>query len=214
MRIKGAILAVEAVVFDIGNVLIEWNPERFYDAKLGQARREAMFQAVDLHGMNELVDAGGPFKETIYGWAERYPEWRTEIRWWFDHWIEMASPQIEGSIRLLRALRAKGVPVFALTNFGTDSFAYAQTQYDFLREFDRAYVSGHLRLTKPDPAIYAAVEADCGIALGGLLFVDDRADNIAAAKARGWQVHLFSDWQGWAARLVSEGLLSVGEAGL
>jgi 2-haloacid dehalogenase len=207
-------LAVQAVVFDIGNVLIEWNPERFYDGRLGGARRQEMFAAVDLHGMNELVDAGGPFKETIYGWAERYPEWRTEIRWWFDHWIEMASPRIEGSIRLLRALRGKGVPVFALTNFGTDSFAYAQTQYDFLGEFDRAYVSGHLGLTKPDAAIYAAVEADCGIAAEALLFADDRGENIAAAKARGWQVHLFTDWQGWGERLVAEGLLTRAEAGL
>jgi 2-haloacid dehalogenase len=207
-------LAVQAVVFDIGNVLIEWNPERFYDGRLGAARRQEMFQAVDLHGMNELVDAGGPFRETIYGWAERYPAWAEEIRWWFDHWIEMASPRIEGSIHLLRALRAKGVPVFALTNFGTDSFAYAQTQYDFLGEFDRAYVSGRMKLTKPDPAIYAAVEADCGVAPGGLLFADDRADNIAAAAVRGWQTHLFSDWQGWAGRLVAEGLLSRDEAGL
>ena len=206
-------MAVAAVVFDIGNVLIEWNPERFYDARLGEARRKAMFAGVDLHGMNELIDAGGPFRDTVYGWADRYPEWQAEIRWWFDHWIEMASPRIEGSIRLLRALRAKGVPVFALTNFGTDSFAYAQTQYDFLTEFDRAYVSGHLGVTKPDPAIYQAVEADCGIAPGALLFADDRADNIAAAAARGWQTHLFTGWQGWAERLVAEDLLTRTEAG-
>ena len=204
----------EAVVFDIGNVLIEWNPERFYDARIGADARRRMFAEVDLHAMNDVIDAGGPFRETIYDCAERYPQWTTEIRWWFDHWIDMASPRIDGSVALLRALRRKGVPVFALTNFGIQSFAYAQTQYDFLSEFDRAYVSGHLGVIKPNPAIYAAVEADCGVAPQGLIFADDRADNIAAAAARGWQTHQFTTWQAWAARLVEVGLLDKTEAGL
>lgn len=203
-----------AVVFDIGNVLITWNPERFYDAQLGEARRRELFAAVDLHGMNDRIDAGALFRETIYELADQTPEWATEIRWWYDHWIDMAAPRIEHSIALLRALRAKGVPVFALTNFGIHSFAYAKTQYDFLGEFDRAYVSGHMGVIKPDPAIYRMVEQDCGIAPEALLFTDDRADNIAAAAARGWQVHLFEGPQGWAERLVAAGLLTAAEAGL
>ncbi len=207
-------MTIEAVIFDIGNVLIEWNPERFYDWQIGRAEREALFAEVDLHAMNEEIDAGGLFKETIYAWADRYPDWGDEIRMWFDNWIDMASPRIEGSIALLRALRLRGVPVFALTNFGLHSFAYAQTQYDFLAEFDRAYVSGRLGVTKPDPRIYDLVEADCGIAPGRLLFTDDRAENIAAAEARGWQCHTFDGWQGWARRLVAEGLLEPAEAGL
>jgi hypothetical protein len=63
----------------------------------------------------------------------------------------------------MRALRAKGTPVFALTNFGIESFAYAQTQYDFLNEFDRFHVSGHMRCIKPAPRIYEMVEEDCGL---------------------------------------------------
>ena len=203
---------IEAVIFDIGNVLIEWQPERHYDSIMPRARREAMFAAVDLHAMNDAIDRGAPFRETIYAEAEKHPEWRAEIRRWHDDWIHMASPAIPHSVRLLRALRAKGVPVFALTNFGIESFAYAQTQYDFLSEFDRAYVSGQMAVIKPDAEIYARVEADCGIAPGGLLFADDRADNIAAAAARGWQTHLFAGSEGWAARLVAEGLLSTEEA--
>ena len=121
---------IEAVIFDIGNVLIEWQPERFYDATIGPEARRRMFAEVDLHAMNDVVDAGGPFRETIYKAAARHPEWEAAIRQWHDNWIEMASPRIEGSIALLRALRAKGVPVLALTNFGIDSFAYAQTQYE------------------------------------------------------------------------------------
>lgn len=204
----------EAVVFDIGNVLIEWNPERFYDAKIGPEARRRMFAEVDLHGMNDLIDAGGPFRDTVYDWALKFPDWSPQIRWWFDHWIEMASPRIDSSVALLRALRAKGVPVFALTNFGIHSFDYAKTQYDFLSEFDRTYVSGHLGVIKPDPAIYAAVEADCRLPPGRLIFADDRADNIAAARTRGWQTHLFTGWQPWAQCLVGAGLLTKAEAGL
>lgn len=207
-------LQPQAVIFDIGNVLIEWNPERFYDSRLGVDKRRAMFAAVDLHAMNDRIDAGALFRETIYETAAAHPEWETEVRWWFDHWIDMASPRIEHSIALLRALRAKGVPVFALTNFGIHSFAFAQTQYDFLSEFDRAYVSGHMGVIKPDPQIFAMVEQDCGLAPDRLIFADDRQDNIAAAAARGWRVHQFSTPTGWARRLVDEGLLTEQEAGL
>lgn len=202
----------QAVIFDIGNVLIEWQPERYYDERIGRDRREAMFAAVDLHGMNEAVDAGAPFRETIYACADANAEWATEIRWWHDHWSDLATPRIEHSITLLRRLRDKGIPVFALTNFGDDTFSYAQTQYEFLNEFDRAYVSGRMRMTKPGPAIYAAVEADCGITPAALLFTDDRAENIAAAAARGWQTHLFTSPARWGDALCRAGLLTPEEA--
>lgn len=205
-------MPTQAVVFDIGNVLIEWQPERFYDRAIGADRRRAMFDQVDLHAMNDRVDMGGHFTDTIYATADAYPDWNTEIRMWHDHWIELAQPEIPRSVRLLRALRCKGVPVFSLTNFGIQSFEYAATHYPFLREFDRQYISGHLKVIKPDPKIYEVVETDSGVAPGALLFTDDRPDNIAMAASRGWQTHLFQGPDGWAARLVDEGLLTEKEA--
>ena len=204
----------QAVIFDIGNVLTRWQPEAFYDRVIGEDRRRALFAEVDLHHMNDLVDAGALFRETIYDWADRTPHWRAEIRLWYDRWIELASPRIEGSIALQRALRAKGVPVFALTNFGKYSFEEALPKMDFLTDFDRLYVSGRMGVIKPDPRIYEMVEDDCGLPPASLLFTDDRADNITAAARRGWRTHQFESWQGWAARLVAEGLLTPKEAGL
>ncbi|WP_420863922.1 HAD family hydrolase [Algirhabdus cladophorae] len=201
-----------AVVFDIGNVLIEWQPERHYDAVIGPVRRKAMFEAVDLHGMNDRVDRGAPFKETIYETAQLYPEWRSEIRMWYDQWIHMAQPAIDRSVRLLRALRSEGVPVFALSNFGIDSFAYAQTQYQFLKEFDRKYISGHMATAKPDAEIYQMLEEDTGLSGADLLFADDRDENIDAAVARGWHGHLFRSPQGWAECLIGHGLLTSDQA--
>ena len=202
----------QAVVFDIGNVLIEWHPERFYDRVIGEDRRRAMFASVDLHGMNDRVDLGGHFTETIHATADEYPEWRAEILMWHDNWIELASPAIPHSIRLQRALRAKGIPVFSLTNFGIQSFDYAATHYPFLRDFDRQYISGHMQVIKPDPTIYQMLEQDCGVPPEALIFTDDRTDNIAMADSRGWQTHLFTGPQGWADRLVATGLLTAEEA--
>jgi len=202
----------EAVIFDIGNVLIEWQPERFYDRVIGPERRRAMFEAVDLHAMNDQVDRGHHFTDTIYKAADDYPEWRDEIRMWHDNWIELATPEIPHSVRLLRALRSRGVQVFALTNFGIESFDYAVTQFPFLSEFDRAYVSGHMKVIKPDPRIYEMLEQDCGIAPGALIFADDRADNIDMARSRGWQTHHFQGPQGWADALVAAGLLTTEQA--
>lgn len=207
-------MPIDAVIFDIGNVLTRWQPEAFYDRVIGEERRRALFAAVDLHRMNDLIDEGALFRETIYDWAARHPAWAQEIRWWYDRWIELATPRIDGSIRLQRALRAKGVPVFALTNFGRHSFDEAVPKLDFLMDFDRHYVSGRMGVIKPDPRIYQMVEEDCGIAPDRLIFTDDREDNIAAAAARGWQVHHFTGWEGWAWRLVDEGLLTRAEAGL
>jgi 2-haloacid dehalogenase len=199
---------VQAVVFDIGNVLIEWQPERFYDRVIGAERRRAMFAAIDLHGINDVIDRGGNFRETIYAAAETHPDWRDEVRMWHDRWIEMAAPAIDHSVRLLRALRAAQTPVFALTNFGIQTFEVAEPVYPFLREFDRRYISGHMGVIKPEARIYEMVEADCGVPPEDLLFADDRIDNINIAAARGWQVHHFDGPQGWADRLVAEGLLT------
>lgn len=205
-------MSVDAVVFDIGNVLIGWQPEVFYDREIGKQRREEMFAAVDLHAMNDAVDRGANFRDTIYAMADQTPEFADEIRMWHDRWIELASPVIPLSVTLLRTLRAKGIPVFALTNFGIQSFDYAVSIYRFLEEFDRAYVSGHMGVIKPEPRIYDMVEQDCGIAPNRLIFKDDRADNIAAAAARGWQTHHFTGPEGWAAKLVEIGALTAEEA--
>lgn len=203
---------IEAVIFDIGNVLVEWQPERFYDRTIGEDRRRRLFAEVDLAGMNERVDMGEDFAATIYAMAEAHPEWRDEIRMWHDNWIEFFAPVIPHSLELLRALRAKGVPVFALSNFGVGSFALATRHYPWLDEFDRRYISGDLRVMKPDPRIYQIVEDDCGIEPAALLFADDKAANVEAAEARGWQGHVFDGPAGWGRRLVAEGLLTGEEA--
>lgn len=202
----------QAVVFDIGNVLIEWQPERFFDSVIGADRRRAMFATVDLHAMNDRVDSGETFRDVITETARATPEWYDEIMLWHDRWLDMASPAIDHSVRLMAALQSRNIPVFSLTNFGIQTYALAATRYPFLRHFDRDFISGHLGVIKPDPAIYAALEETSGFPPQALLFTDDRIDNINAAAQRGWQTHHFTGPQGWADRLVSAGLLTKDDA--
>lgn len=203
---------IQAVVFDIGRVLIEWDPERFYARELGEARAKEFFETVPIHAMNERVDLGESWADSVAALAAEHPAWAEAISHWHDRWIELASPAIPHSVRLLHALKARGTPVFALTNFGADTYQHAATHYPFFHAFDRAFVSGRLRLAKPDPRIYGAVERDSGFSGDALLFTDDRPENVEAASARGWKTHLFEGPDGLAARLVAEGLLSEEEA--
>ncbi|MCG6901435.1 MAG: HAD family phosphatase [Rhodobacter sp.] len=201
-------MTIEAVIFDIGNVLVEWHPERMFDAVIGRERRVALFADVDLAAMNDRVDLGEEISEVVPELARAHPEYHDDIMLWHSNWLDMLKPDIPLSAVLLRALRAKGVAVHALSNFGTSTLALAEQHFPVLKEFDSRYVSGHLRMMKPDPAIYAAVEQGTRVAPAGLFFIDDRSENIAAAKARGWQTHLFETPEGLAERLVAEGLLT------
>ena len=205
-------MKVSAVIFDIGNVLIGWAPEQFLDAAIGADRRQAFFDAVPILAANTAIDRGEPFPDTIIKLADQHPDWTAEITLWHTRWLDMVSPEITRSVRLLRALRRQNIPVFALSNFGAETFEIAKERYPFLAEFDQHYISGVMRLIKPDPAIYAALEAGSGMAPETLLFADDLPENISAAAVRGWQVHLFDGPQGWADCLVAQGLLSQDQA--
>ncbi|MDQ7069985.1 MAG: HAD-IA family hydrolase [Rhodobacterales bacterium] len=205
-------MQIDAVVFDIGKVLIEWDPEGFFDRAVGEARRRALFETVDLYAMNDCVDMGSAMKPSTDALALEHPDFADEIAMWHDNWIDMASPAIDHSTRLLRALRAKGKRVFALTNFGVDRLELATRHYPFLGDFEARFVSGELEMMKPDPAIYAVLEGATKIDPTRILFTDDRPENIATAAARGWQTHLFEGPAGWAQSLVSNQLLTQSEA--
>jgi 2-haloacid dehalogenase len=202
----------QAVIFDIGNVLIAWQPERYFDRLCGPARSAAMFCDVDVAAMMNRIDAGADFAAEAARMAVAQPQYAAELLHFRDKWCDIAQPAIDHSVRLLLALKTRGVPVFALSNFGAQNFPLSVAQFPFLRQFDRAYISGEMGLIKPDPAIYAAVEQDCGLPPGALLFADDRAENITAAAHRGWQVHHFTGASGLATRLITAGLLTPDEA--
>ena len=205
-------MPIDAVIFDIGHVLVEWHPTRMYDATIGKARRKELFANVDLMAMNDRIDLGEDIADMVVETAAKHPEYHDEIMLWNTGWLDMLSPDLPHSAKMLRALRAKSTPVFALSNFGVSTLELAERQFPVLTEFDHRFVSGHLKMMKPDPAIYAHVEAHVTQAPDTLFFIDDRPENIAAAAARGWHTHLFEHPAGLAERLVAEGLLTLAEA--
>ena len=197
----------KAAVFDLGNVLLQWNPEAYYDEIVGPERRKAFFAQVPVGRLNDRSDLGENLSDLVEEFAPLYPGWEREIQMWWEDWPKICAPEIPGSVTLLRRLKERGVPVFSLTNFGVQTLGIAQKNYPFLTLFDREFVSGALQVMKPDVGIYEALEQGTGLSGAELIFADDRADNIEAARARGWQTHLFENPKGWEAALVDAGLL-------
>ncbi len=200
-------MAIDAVIFDIGHVLVEWHPERPFDRILGCARRKDLFARIDFESMNVRCDMGADLDEEMRTLVASHPDCADDIMIWRTHWMEMLAPDLPQSARILRALRSRRTPVHALSNFGSMTFELAERRYPVLSEFDRRFISGHLGMIKPDPAIYAYVEKELALTPSRLFFTDDRQENIEAADARGWQTHLFETPSGLADRLYSEGLL-------
>lgn len=198
---------VEAMVWDIGNVFAIWEPEGYYDTLIGPEKRAQLFAEAGLHEMNEAIDLGTNGRDAAYALAEKFPQWASEIRRWHDDWAETFRQPVAGSADLLYATKARGVRTVALSNFGAENLEVARDLHPVLREFDQEFVSAHLGVAKPDPAIYEALELGTGLSGAALLFTDDKAENIAVAAARGWKTHLFEGAEGLAERLKAEGLL-------
>ncbi|MEM1266832.1 MAG: HAD family hydrolase [Pseudomonadota bacterium] len=196
----------KAVVFDIGNVLMAWDPGRLYRQVATEAEWAALKAEVDLDAMNLEVDRGAPFRETVEATAARHPAHAALIRLWHTRWPEMFGPPIAGSWQILNHLQARQIPVFALTNFGRETFQLARGLYPELDQFDRAFVSGELGLLKPAAEIYARLEQETGLSGPDLFFTDDRQGNVEAARQRGWQGHVFEGADGLQAALSRVGL--------
>lgn len=202
----------KAVVFDIGNVLMEWHPERLYARLIPDpAARQAFFDETQIFEMNLEVDRGAPFKEFIYAHAAKFPQYEALIRAWHDKWIEMAAPAIDGTVSILRTLKKRGVTVCALSNFGVESFAYACTVYPFLTEFDIPVISGREETIKPEPRIYEILEERSGLIGQDLFFMDDAPKNVAAARARFWQAEIFTSPRLLGQQLYARGLIGESE---
>ncbi len=199
---------VEAVVWDIGNVIGIWDPESYYDERFGRERREQFFAETGIHDVNLRLDQGAPARQTLAEHAARHQDYAEEIRLWFDDWGAMFTEPVPGTAELFREVKSTGVKMLALSNFWVETLPIAKQLHPVLKEFDEEYVSGHLGLMKPEAGIYIALEEGSGLTGEALIFTDDKAENIAAAEARGWKGHLFDGADGWRARLVAEGVLS------
>lgn len=201
-----------AMVFDIGEVLVRWDPHRVYQRLIPDPDARAQFFAeVMPPEINASFDRGVPMQEGLEARAAQFPDHADLIRAWWTEWPAMFGPVIEGSVACLRALKAKGTPVYGLSNFAAETMVIAQRMVPALTEFDVLVVSAHVKANKPEPAIYAALEEQVPEPPEALFFADDKLDNVAAAQARGWTGHHFTGAEGLQAALIAHDLLSAEE---
>jgi 2-haloacid dehalogenase len=197
----------DTVVFDIGNVLIQWDPRVLYREIFPDPQDMAHFlEVVCPPEFNLSLDRGRSFKDAIAERLELHPEHAEAIVAWDERWHEMVPGEIADSVAVLQELRTGGVPLYAITNFSREKFAECEIRFPFLKEaFDDVVVSAHEGILKPDPAIYRVLFARNEIVPEQTIFIDDSAANVAAARDFGMHAHHFSGADGLRAVLAEHG---------
>jgi len=181
------------VVFDFGGVLVDWDPFPAVAHGMGEAEARRFFAEFDFHGWNLGPDEGQSWDDAMAALAASHPEFAEHGAAYRTHFRHALVGEIPGTAQILRELHAAGTPLVGLTNWSDELYhAHAPDRYDFVALFDDVIVSGTEKLAKPDPGIYRLVEERTGAPLSAWVFVDDRADNVAAARELGMDGILFT----------------------
>lgn len=201
-------IRASAVVFDIGRVLFEWNLRHLY-AKLidDPAELDWFLAEVVTEDWHYQCDAGRPLAEMVPERIARFPGHAHLIEAYPTRFNETIPGPVSGTHAIVGRLAARGVPLYALTNFGAEFWAGFRPLQPIFDLFADIVVSGEERCAKPDPQIYKIAERRFGHLPQALFFTDDNPANVAAAQARGWQAHLFTDAASLEAALRALGLL-------
>lgn len=189
------------MVFDLGGVLIDWDPRYLYRKIFASEEEMDEFLAtVATPEWHIEQDRGRTMEEATALLIGRYPQYRSEIEAFYGRWGEMFGGPMEESVHVLRDVRERGLPLYALTNWSAEDFPLARQRWDFLDWFDDIVVSGEERVIKPDKEIYEVLVKRTGLDPATTVFVDDRQTNVRAAEDLGFTAIEFRD----AARLRAE----------
>jgi 2-haloacid dehalogenase len=198
----------DTVIFDLGGVLIDWNPRHLYRKLFNDEDAMERFLADVCNGpWNEQQDAGRDWGDATTELCAVFPAQEAMIRAYRARWDEMLGGPIYGTVAIVDTLRERGVPLYALTNWAHDTFAIARQRYAFLDAFKDIAVSGTERLIKPDPAFFQLLLTRSGIDPARAVYVDDTARHVTAAKALGMRALLFRDTATLRYDLAALGLL-------
>ncbi len=196
------------VVFDLGGVLIDWNPRHLYRKLFSDEQAmEAFLSEVCTLAWNKEQDAGRPTAAGVRELQGRHPERADLIAAYYGRWSEMLGGAIAESVAILAELKARGAPLYALTNWCRETFPIACSRYDFLDWFDGMVVSGEEGLVKPDPRIYELLFSRYGFAAGEAVFVDDAPENAQAGAELGCHGIHYTTPAGLRRELTALGLL-------
>ncbi|HSC78925.1 MAG TPA: HAD family phosphatase [Chitinolyticbacter sp.] len=186
-------MTLRAVVFDFGGVLFDWNPEYLYRQLIpDDAERRHFLSHICNGAWNIQQDGGRSFADGEALLIAEYPQYAELIRAWRLRWPETLAGLLPEGVALMEKLEAAGVPLYGLTNWSAETWPYAWEHYPLLRRFRDIVVSGHEKMVKPDPAIYALMQSRIardlpGISAAELVFIDDSQINADGARRVGWQ---------------------------
>ena len=196
------------VVFDIGNVLVLWEPRALYRKIFAtEAEVEWFITNVCNHVWNLEQDRGRSFAEAVREATARFPEHAEAIAAYDLRWHETVLGAIDGSVAILQELQARGTPLYAITNFNQDKFRETLKRFPFLSAFRDIVVSGDERLLKPDAAIYRVLLERNGLEAASCVFIDDSVKNVKGAEAVGMKAIHFTTPAALRRNLVGMGLL-------
>lgn len=177
----------DTIIFDLGAVLIDWNPRHLY-RKIFKTEEEITWflENICTHEWNEKQDAGRSFAEATDELLEKFPAHEPAIRAWYDRWQETIKGPIEGTVAILKEIKAQDQHrLYALTNWSAETFPWALNNFDFLHWFEGIVVSGHEKTRKPFPEFYQILFDRYKVNPKSALFIDDSLRNIEGAQAVG-----------------------------
>jgi 2-haloacid dehalogenase len=197
-----------AVVFDLGGVLVDWNPRHLYRRLFAdESEMERFLALVTTPAWNLEQDRGRPFAEAIAGLVRDHPDQAELIEAYWRRWPEMLGEPYHETVDILAALRATGIRLLALTNWSAETFPFAAPRYPFLGWFEAVIVSGDVELVKPDPAIFQLLVDRHGLEPSTTVLIDDTTANVRAAEALGFRAISFTGAPALRRDLVAMGLL-------
>lgn len=200
-----------AIVFDLGGVLIDWNPRHLYQKLFDNAPEpmERFLSDICSQEWNVQQDAGRPFAEGIAELVARHPDFEQLIRAYDTRWEEMIAGAIQPSVDILADLKQANHPLYALSNWSAEKFANMRNRFPFLSWFEIIVISGEVKAAKPDPRIFSFLLEKSGRTARECLFIDDSIINIAAAQKLGFKTIHFLSPEQLRAELLQMGILKV-----
>ncbi|HEX9330338.1 MAG TPA: HAD family phosphatase [Anaerolineales bacterium] len=179
---------IKAVIFDFGNVLLEWNPRLVYKRFFPNDPEgmERFLTEVNFADWNLQQDKGRPFTEGIAILSGQFPHYSHLIQAYHDHWIDSVGGSITGTVYILKQLKQAGYSLYGLSNWSAETFPHAREKYDFFDLFDDIVLSGEVGHIKPDPEIFQILLAKIGKPAEQCLFIDDALPNIRQAQKMGF----------------------------
>jgi 2-haloacid dehalogenase len=189
---------IKAIIFDFGNVLLEWDPRYVYQRYFPNDPEgmERFLKEVNFTDWNLLQDKGRPFEEGVAVLSKEFPHYAHLIQAYHDNWVESLGDSIDGTIEILKELKQAGYPLFGLSNWSAETFPYAREKHDFFDLLDDMIISGEVGHVKPHPEIFQLLLERIGKPAHECLFIDDALANIEQAQKMGFAtVHFQSPEQ-------------------